>query len=91
MPLVDDPDETLYCDVERCGDCGSDLTGAPVARVERRQVTDIAPPPPPHVTEYRIITRTCPCCASAAGRCGARTGCRPAPSTGPGCSPRPRS
>ena len=33
--------------------------------MERRQVTDIAPPPPPYVTEYRIITRTCPCCASA--------------------------
>jgi transposase len=64
MPLVDAPDETLYCDVDRCGDCGSDLSGAPVARVERRQVTDIAPPPPPHVTEYRIITRTCPRCAA---------------------------
>jgi transposase len=65
MPLVDNPNETLYCDVARCGDCGGDLTSAPVARVERRQVTDIAPPPPPYVTEYQIITRTCPCCASA--------------------------
>ena len=37
---------------------------APVVRVERRQVTDIAPSPPPYVTEYRIITRTCPCCAA---------------------------
>ncbi len=33
--------------------------------MERRQVTDITPPPPPYVTEYRILTRTCPCCASA--------------------------
>jgi transposase len=65
MPLVDNPNQTLYCDVARCEDCGGDLTGAPVARVERRQVTDIAAPPPPHVIEYRIITRTCPCCASA--------------------------
>ena len=65
MPLVEHPDETRYCDLDRCGDCGSDLTGAPISRVERRQVTDIAPPPPPYVTEYRIITRTCPCCASA--------------------------
>ena len=65
MPLVDNPDQTLFCDVDRCEDCGGELTGAPVARVERRQVTDIAPPPPPRVTEYRIITRTCPCCASA--------------------------
>jgi transposase len=65
MPLVDNPNQTLYCDADRCGDCGGDLTGAPVARVERRQVTDVAAPPPPRVTEYRIITRTCPCCASA--------------------------
>lgn len=64
MPLVEDPNETLYCDADRCGDCGSDLTGAPVAGVERRQVTDIAPPPAPYVTEYRIITRTCPCCGA---------------------------
>jgi len=65
MPLVDNPNQTLYCDVDRCADCGGDLTGAPVARVERRQVTDVAAPPPPRVTEYRIITRTCPCCAAA--------------------------
>ena len=65
MPLVDNPNQTLFCDVDRCGDCGGDLTGAPVARVERRQVTDVPAPPPPCVTEYRIITRTCPCCASA--------------------------
>src|SRR6185312_8434872 len=58
------PDQTLYCDVDRCGDCGSDLVAAPVARMERRQVTDIAPPQPPYVTEYRIITRTCPGCAA---------------------------
>jgi len=71
MALVDNPDQTLYCDVDRCGDCGSDLTEAPVARVERRQVTDIAPPPPPRVIEYRILTRTCPCCA------GQRSGTAP--------------
>jgi len=64
MPLVDDPDETRFCDVDRCGGCGADLTGVPISRVERRQVTDITPPPPPYVTEYRILTRTCPGCAS---------------------------
>ncbi len=36
-----------------------------MARVERRQVSDIAPAPPPYVTEYRIITRTCPCCTAS--------------------------
>jgi transposase len=64
MPLVDDPDETIVRDPDCCAGCGSDLRQAPVARVERRQVTDIAAPPPPYVTEYQIITRTCPCCAS---------------------------
>ena len=65
MPLVDSPNETVVHDAERCQNCGTDLTNAPVARVERRQVTDIAEPPPPQVTEHRIITRTCPCCATA--------------------------
>jgi hypothetical protein len=23
MPLVDNPNQTLFCDVDRCGDCGS--------------------------------------------------------------------
>jgi transposase len=65
MPLVDSPNETVVHDAERCQNCGTDLTNAPVARVERRQVTDIAEPPPPQVTEHQIITRTCPCCATA--------------------------
>ena len=42
MPLVDDPNETIVHDVDRCGGCGADLTGAQISRVERRQVTDIA-------------------------------------------------
>jgi transposase len=44
MPLVDDPDETIVHDADCCEGCESDLSGAPVARVERRQVTDIARP-----------------------------------------------
>lgn len=64
MPLVDDPNETIICDPDRCGECGADLAGAPVCGVARRQVTDVRPPPPPWVTEYRIITRACPCCAA---------------------------
>jgi transposase len=65
MPLVDDPDETIICDLSCCGGCGADLSGAPVTRVERRQVTDVRPPPPPHVTEYQIHTRACPSCTAA--------------------------
>ena len=64
MPLVDDPNETIVHDADCCGGCGADLTGALISRVERRQVTDITAPPPPYVTEYRILTRTCPGCAA---------------------------
>jgi transposase len=66
MPLVDNPDEVIFCDQLWCGGCGADLTGAPITRVERRQVTDVLPPPPPQVTEYQIRTRVCPGCAATA-------------------------
>jgi transposase len=64
MPLVEDPNETIICDPESCADCGADLSGAPVTGTARRQVTDVRPPPPPWVTEYRILTRACSCCAT---------------------------
>jgi transposase len=64
MPLIDNPDEVIVCDTPCCGGCGADLTGAPVSGVDRRQVTDVAAPPPPTVTEYRIVRRVCPCCAA---------------------------
>jgi len=64
MPLVEDPDEIIVCDPGCCGDCGADLSGAPVIGMSRRQVTDVAPPPPPRVTEYQILTRACPGCAA---------------------------
>ena len=35
-----------------CRGCGADLAGVPVLAQRRRQVTDIAPAPPPTVTEY---------------------------------------
>ncbi|MDN5916132.1 MAG: DUF6444 domain-containing protein [Pseudonocardia sp.] len=63
MPLIDDPTETIICDPGWCGDCGTDLAGALVLGVQRRQVTDVVPPPPPRVTEYRVLTRACPGCA----------------------------
>jgi transposase len=62
MPLVDDPDEVIVCDAGSCTGCGADLAGAAVAAVHRRQVTDVIAPPAPRVTEYQILTRTCPCC-----------------------------
>jgi len=37
-----------------------------VVGVQRRQVVDVLPPPPPRVTEYRIVTRACPACGATA-------------------------
>jgi transposase len=64
MPLVDNPNETIICEPDSCADCGADLRGARVIGTARRQITDVLAPPPPWVTEYRIITRACPCCAA---------------------------
>jgi transposase len=44
MPLVDDPDETVTCDPGCCCRCGADLSGAPVAGVQRRQVIEVPAP-----------------------------------------------
>ncbi len=66
MELVEDPDEVVVCDMSCCATCGHDLSGAPVAGVQRRQVTDVRPPPPPRVTEYQIVARACPNCAAPA-------------------------
>jgi transposase len=66
MPLVEDPDETHTLDPGCCGSCGVDVSGGAVMGVERRQITDVAPPPPPWVTEYRIVHRACPCCGAEA-------------------------
>jgi transposase len=58
------PDETVICAPPACAGCGADLAGAEVAGVQKLQVFDIAPPPPPVVTEYQVQARAC-------GRCGA--------------------
>ncbi len=62
LPLVEHPDEVVVLDPGECPDCHTSLAGAPVTRTARRQVTDVAPPPPPRVTEYQVITRCCPGC-----------------------------
>jgi len=41
-----------------------DLSGAPVRGVSRRQVTEVRPPPPLRVTEYRLVTRVCTGCGT---------------------------
>ena len=63
--MVADPDETVTIDPPLCSDCGAPLAGAPVFATRRQQIFDTPPPPPrPHVTEYRIVARTCPCCGT---------------------------
>ncbi len=67
--LSDHPDEIIECVPAQCGRCGADLAGQPAVRMQRRQVWDIAPPPPPRITEYRKVTKVCPCCrAASAGK-----------------------
>ena len=57
------PDDTVLCGPAACGCCGHDLTGEPVlGTVQKRQVFEASPPPPPTVTEYQVAARQCPEC-----------------------------
>jgi transposase len=57
------PGATVLCGPSACGCCGTDLTGEPVlGPVQKRQVFEAAPPPPPSVTEYQVAARQCPGC-----------------------------
>ena len=64
MELVDDPDERVGYAPACCRGCGAGLAGEPVLAQRRYQVTDIAPAPPPRVTEYVAQARACPCCGT---------------------------
>ena len=88
---VASPDDTVVCAPAACGQCGAGLAGARVTGVQKLQEFDIAPPPPPRVTEYQVQARAC-------GRCGAVTAGQPppgyhrrGPSTGRRRTPRPRT
>jgi transposase len=67
---VTEPDETIVCAPPACTGCGADLGGADVTGMQRLQVFDTTPPPPPKVTEYQVQARAC-------GRCGAVTAGQP--------------
>ena len=57
------PGETVLCGPAACGCCGHDLTGEPVlGTVQKRQVFEASPPPPPTVTEYQVAAKQCPEC-----------------------------
>jgi transposase len=62
MRLVDDPDERLEFPPATCQGCGAGLAAEPVLAQRRHQVTDVAPPPPPRVTEYVAQAKACPGC-----------------------------
>jgi len=64
MRLVDDPDERLEFPPASCRGCGAGLAAEPVLGQRRHQITDIAPPPRPAVTEYVAQSKACPCCGT---------------------------
>jgi transposase len=63
LAQVAGPDEVAWHAPDRCGGCGADLAGAPVAGVEARQVFDL-PPLGLRVTEHRAERRRCACGAT---------------------------
>ena len=64
LRLVDEPNETILCPPTVCGCCASDLSDASVEAEQRRQVREIAPPPPPHTIEYRVQAKVCGACGA---------------------------
>jgi transposase len=64
LMLADDPDERLEFPPAACRGCGAGLAGVPVVLERRHQVTDVAPPPRPRVTEYVAQAKACPCCGT---------------------------
>jgi transposase len=63
LAQVEEPDEVAWHVPDRCGGCGADLSGAPVAGVEARQVFDL-PRLGLRVTEHRAERRRCACGAT---------------------------
>ncbi len=59
LELTDRPDQVLMHEPGRCSGCGTGLSGAEVARSERRQVIDLPEEIRALVTEHRIVTRRC--------------------------------
>jgi transposase len=62
--LVDDPDNTVVIQPDRCGRCDVSLGGAEEHSRARRQVVDVRPPPPPVIIEYQRVSKVCPCCGA---------------------------
>jgi transposase len=60
--LSDNPDRRVPIEPERCTGCQGSLAGAAATVAERRQVVDLPPVPAPVITEYQLLSKTCPCC-----------------------------
>lgn len=60
--LSDNPDRVVPIEAGRCWGCSGSLTGAAATVSERRQVVDLPPAPAPVITEYQLLSKTCPCC-----------------------------
>jgi transposase len=64
LPLVENPDETIFCPPVRCDGCGAGLDDVPVAGEQRRQVIEPVEPAPPRTREYRVQAKVCTCCGT---------------------------
>jgi transposase len=67
LEMTGHPDTVMSHEPGRCCGCGGGLSGAEVARIERRQVIDLPEVIRATVTEHRIISRRCSCGAVTSG------------------------
>jgi transposase len=56
------PDDEQVHPLERCEECGTDLSGQPIVESRSRQVLDLPELPKLHCVQHWIQTRLCPCC-----------------------------
>jgi transposase len=59
-----DPDDTVVRRPAACSCCGTDLGDAVVVGVQKRQVFEAQPPPPPKVIEYQVVAKACSACGA---------------------------
>lgn len=62
--LIDDPDDRVIIEPDRCRACDASLAAAAEHGRQRRQVVDVGAPPPPKVTEYQRVSKVCGCCGA---------------------------